>query len=314
MDYDDYKVTFAIGKINRGTLRQGQQLTIVRGEDGTQVMTGKVEFLFEFFGLGKQAIQEAQTGDIVALTGFGDVKISDTLCDPEHLEPLPHINISEPTIQVEFLVSTSPFVGKEGEFSTSRQLKARLDKELERNVGIRLAPGPNSESFLVSGRGELHLAILIENMRREGYEFSVGRPEVIYKKNGDVTLEPWELLTIEVPEEHVGAVTAAMGDRKAIFRDMKNLKLGVRFEYEISSRNLIGFRSEFQSVTSGLAVVNSVFLEYRPLGEEMTWQRGGVFISAQTGQALSYDLKRLEERGVAFVTPGTPIYAGMIVG
>ncbi len=314
IDYDDYKGTIAIGKINRGTLRQGQQLTIVRGEDGAKVMTGKVEFLFEFFGLGKQAIQEAQTGDIVALTGFADVKISDTLCDPEHLEPLPHINISEPTIQVEFLVSTSPFVGKEEEFSTSRQLKARLDKELERNVGIRLAPGPNSESFLVSGRGELHLAILIENMRREGYEFSVGRPEVIYKKNGDVTLEPWELLTIEVPEEHVGAVTAAMGDRKAIFRDMKNLKLGVRFEYEISSRNLIGFRSEFQSVTSGLAVVNSVFLEYRPLGEEMTWQRGGVFISAQTGQALSYDLKRLEERGVAFVTPGTPIYAGMIVG
>ena len=314
IDFDDYKGSIAIGKVNRGHIKKGQQLTIVRGEDAQKVTTAKVEYLFEFFGLGKVEIEEAQTGDIVALTGFGEVKISDTLCDPEHLEPLPHINISEPTIQVQFLVSTSPFVGQEGEFNTSRQLKARLDKELERNVGLRLSPGPNSESFLVSGRGELHLAILIENMRREGYEFSVGRPEVIYKKDGDTTLEPWELLTIEVPEEHVGTVTAAMGDRKAIFRTMKNLKLGVRFEYEISSRNLIGFRSEFQAATSGLAVVNSVFLEYRPLGEEMTWQRNGVFIAAQSGQALSYDLKRLEERGVAFVTPGTPIYAGMIVG
>lgn len=314
IDFDDYKGQIAIGKINRGTLHQGQQLTIVRGEQAQKVATGKIEFLFEFFGLSKKEIQEAQTGDIVALTGLPDVKISDTLCDPEHLEPLPHINISEPTIQVQFLVSTSPFVGQEGEFSTSRQLKARLEKELERNVGLRLAPGPNSESFLVSGRGELHLAILIENMRREGYEFSVGRPEVIYKQEGDTKLEPWELLTIEVPEEYVGTVTAAMGDRKAIFRNMKNLKLGVRFEYEISSRNLIGFRSDFQSATSGMAVVNSVFLEYRPVGEEMTWSRNGVFISAQAGQALSYDLKRLEERGVAFVTPGTPLYAGMIVG
>ena len=314
IDFDDYKGSIAIGKVNRGTIKKGQQLTLLRGENGEKIGTHKVEWLFEFYGLSKKEIEEAPTGDIVALTGFGDIHISDTLCDPEHLEPLPHINISEPTIQVQFLVSTSPFVGKEGEFSTSRQLKARLDKELERNVGLRLAPGPNSESFLVSGRGELHLAILIENMRREGYEFSVGRPEVIYKTEGGVTTEPWELLTIEVPEEYVGTVTAAMGDRKAIFRTMKNLKLGVRFEYEISSRNLIGFRSEFQSATSGMGVVNSIFLEYRPLGEEMTWQRNGVFISAQTGQALSYDLKRLEERGVAFVTPGTPIYAGMIVG
>ncbi|MBQ6437753.1 translational GTPase TypA [bacterium] len=314
IDFDDYKGSIAIGKVNRGTIKKGQQLTLLRGENGEKIGTHKVEWLFEFYGLSKKEIEEAPTGDIVALTGLGDIKISDTLCDPEHLEPLPHINISEPTIQVQFLVSTSPFVGKEGEFSTSRQLKARLDKELERNVGLRLAPGPNSESFLVSGRGELHLAILIENMRREGYEFSVGRPEVIYKTEGGVTTEPWELLTIEVPEEYVGTVTAAMGDRKAIFRTMKNLKLGVRFEYEISSRNLIGFRSEFQSATSGMGVVNSIFLEYRPLGEEMTWQRNGVFISAQTGQALSYDLKRLEERGVAFVTPGTPIYAGMIVG
>jgi GTP-binding protein len=205
-------------------------------------------------------------------------------------------------------------VGKEGQFNTSRQLKARLDRELERNVGLRLAPGATSESFLVSGRGELHLAILIENMRREGYEFSVGRPEVIYKNEGGVKKEPWELLTIEAPENFVGIVTSAMGARKAIFRTMKNLKLGVRFEYEISSRNLIGFRGDFQTATSGMGIVNSIFLEYRELGEEMIWQRNGVFVAAQAGNALAYDLKRLEERGVAFVTPGTPLYVGMIVG
>lgn len=314
IDFDDYKGTYAIGKINRGTISRGQQLTILRGDKGEKITTGKVEFLFEFFGLGKKEINEAQAGDIVALTGIKDVKISDTLCDPNCLEPLPHIAISEPTIQVQFLVSTSPFVGKEGEFNTSRQLKARLDKELERNVGLRIASGENSESFLVSGRGELHLAILMENMRREGYEFSVGRPEVIYKEVNGEQQEPWELLTIEVPEEYVGAVTAAMGDRKAIFRTMRNLPLGVRFEYEISARNLIGFRSDFQTATSGMGVVNSIFLEYRPVGEEMTWQRNGVFIASQAGSALSYDLARLQERGASFVEPGTPIYAGMLVG
>ncbi|MDO5561192.1 MAG: translational GTPase TypA [bacterium] len=314
IDFDDYKGQYIIGKIKRGTIKRGEQLALVRGENNEKVETAKVEFLYEFFGLGKKEIESADSGDIVAITGFSHAKISDTLCDPEHLESLPHIAISEPTIQVQFLVSTSPFVGQEGEFNTSRQLKARLEKELERNVGLRLAPGPNSESFLVSGRGELHLAILIENMRREGYEFSVGRPEVIFKMDGETKTEPWELLTIETTEDHVGVVTAAMGDRKAIFRNMRNLPNGVRFEYEISSRNLIGFRSEFQTKTSGSGLINSVFLGYRPVGEEMAWQRNGVFIASHSGQALSYDLARLEERGVTFVTPGTPIYAGMIVG
>jgi GTP-binding protein len=216
---------------------------------------------------------------------------------------------------VQFLVSTSPFVGQDGEFNTSRQLKARLDKELERNVGLRVASGPSSESFLVSGRGELHIAVLIENMRREGYEFSVGRPEVIFHtdENGQQS-EPWELLSIEVPETHVGVVTSAMGERKAIFKNMRNIRGGVRFEYEISSRNLIGFRSNFQSQTSGQGIVNSVFLGYRPLGEEMTWQRNGVLISGVNGMALAHDLARLEDRGIAFVAPGTQLYAGMIIG
>lgn len=314
IDFDDYKGQYIIGKINRGQIHHGEQLTLIRGENGDKVETAKVEFLYEFFGLGKKEIEVGNSGDIVSITGFSKAKISDTLCDNEHLEPLPHIAISEPTIQVQFLVSTSPFVGKEGQFNTSRQIKARLDKELERNVGLRLAPGPTGESFLVSGRGELHLAILMENMRREGYEFSVGRPEVIYHEENGVKTEPWELLTIETPEEFVGTVTSEMGDRKAIFRNMRNLSNCVRFEYEISSRNLIGFRSEFQTRTSGMGIVNSLFLGYREVGEEMAWQRNGVFIASQTGSALSYDLARLEERGISFVTPGTPLYAGMIVG
>ena len=313
IDFDDYKGQYIIGKINRGEIRRGAQLTLIRGDSGEKIETEKVEYLYEFFGLGKKEIEVGHSGDIVAITGFSKAKISDTLCDPSQLEPLPHIAISEPTIQIQFLVSTSPFVGKEGEFNTSRQIKARLEKELERNVGLRLAPGPNSESFMVYGRGELHLAILMENMRREGYEFSVGRPEVIYKEENGVKTEPWELLTIEIPEEFVGTVTSQMGDRKAIFRNMRNLKNGVRFEYEISSKNLIGFRSEFQTRTSGMGVVNSLFLGYRPLGEEMIWQRNGVFIASQTGTALSYDLARLEERGVAFVGPDTPIFGGIIV-
>lgn len=318
LDFDDYKGTYAIGKIVRGSLHQGQTLTLLR-QDATgkasKVASSKVEFLFTFKGLGKEEVSQAHCGDIVALTGFAGIKISDTLTASDTLELLPPIQISAPTIQVQFLVSTSPFVGKEGEFNTSRQIQARLEKELERNVGLRLSPGESSESFLVSGRGELHLAILIENMRREGYEFSVGRPEVIFQTAPDGSqLEPWENLTIEVPEDLVGVVTTAMGERKAIFKNMRNLKLGVRFEYEISSRNLIGFRSDFQTATSGMGVVNATFLGYRPLGEEMAWSRPGVFVAATAGNALSYDLKRLEERGIAFVTPGTPLYAGMIVG
>ncbi len=314
IDFDEYKGQYIIGKINRGTITKGQQLTLVHHQEKERSQTGKVEFLFEFFGLNKKPIEKASSGDIVALTGFEQAKISDTLCDPQVLEPLPALAISEPTIQMQFLVSTSPFVGQEGEFNTSRQLKARLEKELERNVGLRLALGETSESFLVSGRGELHLAILIENMRREGYEFSVGRPEVIYKNESGQQTEPWELLTIEAPEEYMGVITSSMGERKAIFHNLRNLKNGVRCEYEISSANLIGFRSDFQTQTSGLGIVNSLFLGYRPVGEKMTWQRNGVLIASQTGNALSYDLARLEDRGVAFVTPGTPIYAGMIVG
>ncbi|MCL2110170.1 translational GTPase TypA [Microgenomates group bacterium] len=315
IDYDEYKGTYAIGRIARGKIRKGERIAVVRGEEG-KVGEGKIEYLFNFEGLERKEIEEAGAGEMVAIAGLGvEIKIGDTLTALNNLEALDPLEISEPTVQVQFLVSTSPFVGREGQFSTSRQLKARLDRELEKNVGLRVALGPSSESWLVSGRGELHLAILIENMRREGYEFSVGRPEVIIRENeSGEKEEPWELLTIEAPEEFVGVVTSRMGERKAIFKNMRNLKLGVRFEYEIATRNLIGFRGSFMSETSGTGIVNSLFIGYRKMGEAMTWIRNGVLIAAQTGSALSYDLARLQERGITFVEPSEEVYAGMIVG
>jgi GTP-binding protein len=315
IDHDEYKGTYAIGRISRGQVKQGERIAIVRGEEG-KTGEGKIEYLFNFESLARKEISEAGAGEIVAIAGLGvEIKIGDTLTALGNLEAMKPLSISEPTVQVQFSVSNSPFVGKEGQFSTSRQLKARLDKELEKNVGLRVGPGATSESFLVSGRGELHLAILIENMRREGYEFSVGRPEVImHETAAGQKEEPYELLTIEIPEDYVGVVTQRMGERKAVFKSMRNLKLGVRFEYEIATRNLIGFRSNFASETSGTGIVNSLFIGYRPLGEGMTWVRNGVLIAAQTGGALSYDLARLQERGITFVEPGEEVYAGMIVG
>ena len=313
IDHDDYKGTYAIGRINRGTIKNGERLAIINAQTEKQT-EAKVEYLFNYVGLQKNEITTASVGEIVAVAGLGDLKIGDTITDLAVRESLPPLAISEPTVQVQFSVSTSPFVGQEGEFTTSRQISNRLQKELEKNVGLRVGPGPTAESFLVSGRGELHLAILIENMRREGFEFSVGRPEVIIKEIDGQKQEPWEALNIEVPEDLMGIVTSQMGARKAIFQNMRQIKTGVRCDYEIATSNLIGFRSEFQSATSGMGIVNTLFLGYRPLGEPMNIVRNGVLVSAAKGQALSYDLSRIQDRGTTFVEPGEQIYTGMIIG
>ena len=312
LDFDDYKGKYVIGRVRRGKVNKGETVAMLRG--GEKVDQAKVEYLFTYKGLTKEEVQEASVGDIIAITGFDQANIGDTITAMDVQEPLPALSISEPTVQMQFAVSTSPLVGKDGKLTTSRQIKQRLDKELETNVGLRLSPGPTAESFIVCGRGELHLAVLIETMRREGYEFSVARPEVIFKTVDGVTQEPWELITIEVMENHVGVVTTAMGERKAIFRGMKPQKTGMRFEYEIATRNLIGFRSAFQSQTSGAGVINSLPLGYKPLGEEVVFQRNGVLIANESGQALAYGLAKLQERGTTFVEPGTTVYAGMIVG
>lgn len=312
LDFDDYKGRYVIGRISRGCVKQGETLSIVRGDEG-KVGQSRVEYVFTYRGLGRVEVPEASVGDIIALTGF-DARIGDTLTTLGQEEALHAMAIAEPTVKMQFSVSTSPFVGKDGQFTTSRQISQRLQKELETNVSLRVSQGSSADGFILSGRGELHLAVLIETMRREGYEFSVARPEVIFKEIDGVTQEPWELVTIEVPEDYVGITTAEMGQRKAVFKTMKPQKQGMRFEFELPTRFLIGFRSEFQTLTSGMGVVNSLFLGYRPKGEDVEWQRNGVLIASEPGQATAYSLEKLQERGTTFVEPGTDVYAGMIVG
>lgn len=313
LDADDYKGKYVIGRIRRGEVKKGEVLSIVRSEEG-KVGQSRVEYVFSYQGLNRVEAASAQVGDIIALTGFAASHIGDTLTTLGQEEGFPALEIAEPTVQMQFAVSTSPFVGQDGQFTTSRQVSERLKKELETNVGLRLGPGPKADSFVVSGRGELHLSVLIETMRREGYEFAVGRPEVIFKEVDGIMQEPWELVTVEVPEQFVGVTTTEMGQRKATFKQMKPQKTGMRFEFEIPTRFLIGFRSQFQTLTSGTGVVNSLFLGYKPKGDDIEWQRNGVLIASETGQATDYSLEKLQERGVTFVDSGTKVYAGMIVG
>jgi GTP-binding protein len=312
LDYDDYKGRYVIGKISRGTVKKADSLAIVR--DGKKVAQSRVEYLYTHYGLERKEVEEAQVGDIVALTGFPDTKIGDTLASLDNPESLSALPITEPTMKMQISVSTSPFVGQDGEFTTSRQLRQRLEKELETNVSLRLEPGLTGESFIVSGRGELHLSILIETMRREGYEFSVSRPEVIYKQIEGQTAEPYEMVTIEVPEEYSGVIINEMGRRKGQMVNMHNIKNNIRFDYKISTRNLIGFRNQILTQTSGTAVINSMFIGYEPKGEDIPLLRNGVIISGATGPALTYALSKAQERGITFVDPGSPVYNGMIVG
>lgn len=312
LDYDNYKGRYVIGKILRGSVKKGDNLAIMRGD--TPIGKSRVEYLFTFVGLSKQEVNEMTAGDIVAMTGFPDTKISDTLCDPAQPEGLPMLNIAEPTVQVQFSVSDSPFVGKDGKFTTSRQILARLQKELEINVGLRVSPGPTADVFIVAGRGELHLSILIETMRREGYEFSVSRPEVVFKEENGVTVEPWEHVTIEVPEASIGYVTSTMGQRGGELLNMVTMKTGVKFEFKITTRNLIGYRNELLTATSGAAIIHSMPIGYHPKGPDTPWTRNGVIIASESGQVLAYSLSNVQERGESFVKPGDEVYGGMIIG
>lgn len=312
LDYDAHKGRFAIGRINRGKLAVGAALAVVR--EGKKVLSGRVEYLYTFSGLKKQSIDEAGVGDIVAVAGFGDAKIGDTLADPEHLEGLPHLEIAPPILKVEISVSTSPLVGRDGKLTTSRQIQARLRKEIETNISLKIEPGVSGNSFIVAGRGELHLSILIETMRREGYEFSVSQPQVIYKEVNGKTMEPVEKLYLEVPEKYNGAIINSLGQRKAQMINMQSVKSGTRFEYKISTRNLIGLRSELLTQTSGMSVVNSVFWDYEPKAEAIAWQRNGAVVANEPGKALAYAIAHLQERSTSFVNPGEDVYKGMIIG
>jgi GTP-binding protein len=313
LDYSSYVGQIGIGRIARGTLKAGQQVLIF-GAD-RQGRPAKVAQLFGFQGLQRAPVETAQAGDIVLLQGIEGLTIGCTLCDPENPEPLPLLAVDEHTLTMNFQVNTSPFAGREGKFVTSRQVRDRLQRELLSNVALRVEDTADADVFLVSGRGELHLTILLENMRREGYELAVSRPRVLFRTIDGVKCEPYEMLTVDVDEQNQGAVMQALGERRGELTDMHSDGKGrTRLEYRIPARGLIGFQTEFLNLTRGTGLMSHVFDEYGPLKPEMPERRNGVLISAEEGEAVAYSLFNLEPRGRMFVSPGDPVYEGMIIG
>ncbi len=312
LDYSDYLGRIGIGRIYNGTVKNGEQVAMIK-EDGS-VVKGKITKLFGFHGLKRLEVHEAHAGQIVAIAGFAGANVGDTVCNTETITALPRIRVDEPTMKMAFLVNDSPFAGQEGKFVTSRQLRSRLFHELETNVSLRVNETDSTDTFIVSGRGELHLGILIETMRREGYEFAVSRPEVIVKEIDGVDNEPFEKLLIDVPEEYTGAVMQELGPRKAELQNMHVDKTQALLEFVIPTRGLIGFRSEFLRLTKGNGVMNHAFLEYRPWCGDITGQRNGVLVAWEEGVATAYAIQGAEDRGLFFITPQTRVYGGMIVG
>ena len=316
IDYSNYLGRLAIGRIERGTVKVGDTVTLLPVDHGTKGTPGRVTKLYGFEGLERVEVPEASAGEIVALAGLEGVEIGLTITDPEHPERLEGIAVEEPTISVDFLVNNSPFAGKEGKYVTSRQLKERLEKELERNVALRVEDTESTDTWTVSGRGELHLSILMETMRREGYEFQVSRPRVITHlgENGE-RLEPYEELAIDVPEEYMGTVIEKLGPRKATMVEMKNPGQGlVRLVYKIPARGLFGYRSEFLTDTRGTGIMHHRFLEYGPWAGSLQGRRNGVLVSMEGGTIIAFALGNLQERSTLFVSPGDETYEGMIVG
>jgi GTP-binding protein len=310
---DDYTGPLAIGRIFRGGVAPGDRLAVLG--PGGEPRLARVGQVLLYRGLGREAVQRAEAGDIVLITGLDDVAIGDTLVDPEHLDALPGIEIGEPTVRMTFGVNTSPLAGREGRFSTSRQLRARLYRELDVNLGLRVEATDSAERFLVSGRGELHLAVLIENLRREGYEFEVSRPEAIIKKVDGQLVEPVERLTLEVREEHLGAVSESLGTRRGEMVEITyDGKGGVRLEYSIPTRGLIGFRNSFLTLTAGTGIMGSIANGHKPWAGELRVQRNGALTASSPGTALTYGLANAQQRGATFIEPGETVYEGMIVG
>jgi len=314
LDYNEYLGRIAIGRVNRGIIKQGQSIAVMT-RDGS-VKQGRVEKLFGFNGLKRVEIDQAGAGDIIAVAGVKDINIGETLADPAHPEALPLLEIEEPTMKMTFLVNNSPFAGREGKWVTSRKLRERLFKELETDVSLRVEETDSPDEFIVSGRGELHLGILLENMRREGYELQVSKPEVIIKEIDGVKHEPMEKLIIDVPEESMGAVMESLGTRKAEMLNMTNNGAGnVRLEFLIPARGLIGYRTHFLTITRGYGIMNHAFDSYAPYqGMDVGGRHEGVLIASESGVATTYGILSVEDRGVLFIEPGTEVYEGMIVG
>ncbi|MDJ0696482.1 translational GTPase TypA [Mastigocoleus sp. MO_188.B34] len=313
LDYSEYLGRIVIGRIHNGVIKAGQQAALVK-EDGKTVKA-KISKLMGFEGLKRVEMEEASAGNLVAVAGFADANIGETITCPNEPQALPLIKVDEPTLQMTFSVNDSPFAGKEGSFVTSRQIRDRLMRELETNVALRVEESDSPDKFKVSGRGELHLGILIETMRREGYEFQVSQPQVIYREVSGQPCEPYELLVLDVPEEAVGGCIERLGQRKGEMQDMQMGGNGrSQLEFVIPARGLIGFRGEFMRITRGDGIMNHSFLDYRPIIGEITTRRNGVLIAFEEGVATFYALKNAEDRGSFFITPGTKVYKGMIVG
>ncbi|MCD8487471.1 MAG: translational GTPase TypA [Desertifilum sp.] len=313
LDYSEYLGRIVIGRIHNGTLKAGQQAALIK-ETG-EIVKGKITKLMGFEGLKRIDLEESSAGNLVAVAGFADANIGETITDPNNPQALPLIKVDEPTLQMTFSVNDSPFAGQEGDFVTSRQLRDRLMRELETNVALRIEETDSPDKFLVSGRGELHLGILIETMRREGYEFQVSQPQVIYREVSGQPCEPFEYLVLDVPEEAVGGCIERLGQRKGEMQDMQMGGNGrTQLEFVIPARGLIGFRGEFMRLTRGEGIMNHSFLDYRPLSGDVETRRNGVIIAFEEGVATFYAMKNGEDRGVFFITPGTRVYKGMIVG
>ncbi|MGL5939825.1 MAG: translational GTPase TypA [Waterburya sp.] len=312
LDYSDYLGRIVIGRIHNGVLKAGQQAALIK-EDGS-VVKSKISKLMGFKGLARVELEEASAGNIIAVAGFADANIGETITCPSEPQALPLIKVDEPTLQMTFSVNNSPFAGQEGDFVTSRQIRDRLMRELETNVALRVEEGESAEQFLVSGRGELHLGILIETMRREGYEFQVSQPQVIYREINGKPCEPYEYLVLDVPEAAVGSCIERLGQRKGEMNDMQNNNGRTQLEFVIPARGLIGFRGEFVRITRGEGIMNHSFLEYRDFSGELETRYNGVIIAFEEGVATFYALKNAEDRGTFFITPGTKVYKGMIVG
>lgn len=314
LDYDDYVGRLGIGRIERGVVKPNTQYVLCR-RDGSEENV-KISKLYVFNGLRKVEVNSAAAGEIVCASGIADVNIGETLCDPNDVQPLQFIKIDEPTISMNWIVNDSPFAGREGKYVTSRNIRDRLFREVETNVSMRVEETDSTDTFKVSGRGELHLSILIEEMRREGYEFAVSRPEVIYKRdeNGQL-LEPMEDLTVEVPEAYVGAVIEKLGSRKAELKDMvANPGAATHLEFMVPSRGLIGYRSEFMTDTNGNGIMNQVFAGYEPYKGDIETRERGSLVSYEQGVTSAYGLFNVQDRGTLFVGPGVEVYEGMIVG
>src|SRR3954463_5929929 len=314
LDYSSYVGKIGIGRIRRGRVKAAQEVLVVHGPDSAP-LKAKINQILMFEGLERKPVDQAEAGDIVLINGIDEVGIGDTICELEHPDALPLLKVDEPTLTMNFLVNASPLAGKEGKYVTSRQIRERLERETKSNVAMRVEYPADTDTFIVHGRGELHLTILLENMRREGYELAVSRPRVVFKEIDGVRCEPYEVLTVDVEDAHQGAVMEELGRRRGELLDMQPDGKGrVRLDYRITARGLIGFQGQFMTMTRGTGIMSHIFDDYAAAKGELEEHRNGVLVSQDDGVAVAYALWKLQERGRMFVSPGEPVYEGMIIG